>query len=202
MLIQKCTISFILALLITIGPALALAKPPPHAPAHGWRSKNDPLYTGHSGRQWPNDFGILSGRCNREAVATVIGGVAGAAIGSTIGDSDDRVIAVIVGAAAGVLIGNAIGRELDEADRACVGHALEIGKPGQTLSWNNASTGVAYEMELLDEEDAKDLSCRTFSLAADRGTRRSERQGTACLTDDGSWTIDRRDIELMVSDKR
>ena len=34
----------------------ALSQPPPHAPAHGWRKKNDPYYVGYTGRQWERDF--------------------------------------------------------------------------------------------------------------------------------------------------
>ena len=54
----------------------AYADPPPWAPAHGWRKKHDPYYTGYTGRQWDNDYGIISaGQCNRQAIATVLGGV-------------------------------------------------------------------------------------------------------------------------------
>ncbi len=36
----------------------ALADPPSHAPAHGWRKKNDPYYVGYTGRHWNDDFGV------------------------------------------------------------------------------------------------------------------------------------------------
>ena len=55
-----------LAALIVALPCLALATPPSWAPAHGWRKKNDPAYAGYSGRSWNDDFGVQSGRCNRE----------------------------------------------------------------------------------------------------------------------------------------
>ena len=50
-----------------------LADPPGHAPAHGWRKKNDPHYVGYTGRTWQDDYGIRSGRCNREAVGAAQG---------------------------------------------------------------------------------------------------------------------------------
>ena len=60
-----------------------LADPPPHAPAHGWRKKNDPYYVGYTGRQWTDDYGIRSGRCDRDRshMATAVGAVAGGVIG-------------------------------------------------------------------------------------------------------------------------
>ena len=40
-------------LVVTIGWfAEALADPPKHAPAHGWRKKHDPYYVGFSGYRW------------------------------------------------------------------------------------------------------------------------------------------------------
>jgi surface antigen len=195
-------ISLALSLLVSIWPAALLADPPSHAPAHGWRMKNDPHYRGYSGKQWPTDYGILSGRCNREAVATVLGGMAGAAIGSSVGDDDDRAVAVIIGAAAGALIGNRIGRELDEADRACVGHALEIGKTGQILAWVNKSTGVSYEMTVLTDASGQDNACRQFALSADLGKTKSSKQGRACHSGQGVWEIDGQNISTLVTEKR
>lgn len=194
-------ISLALSLLVGLCPVLVLADPPAHAPAHGWRMKHDPNYRGYSGKQWPTDYGVLSGRCNREAVATVLGGVAGAAIGSRVGDGDDRAVAMIIGAAAGALIGNRIGRELDEADRACVGHALEVAETGQTLTWVNESTGVAYEMTVLADSSVQDDACRKFALAADLGKTKSSRQGRACHTAQGLWEVDGKNIRALVTDE-
>jgi hypothetical protein len=63
--------------LVAAWVAPALADPPPHAPAHGWRKKNDPNYVGYSGVRYEHDFGIVSGRCNRQEIATVVGGAVG-----------------------------------------------------------------------------------------------------------------------------
>src|ERR687896_829519 len=90
-----------------IGLALsapALADPPPWAPAHGWRKKNDPNYVGYTGKKWDRDYGIVEGRCNTAAVGAVLGGVTGAAIGSRA-SADDRPIAIILGTTIGAVIG-------------------------------------------------------------------------------------------------
>ena len=117
----------ILAALVSCGTAtLSLADPPAHAPAHGWRKKNDPRYVGFTGTSWERDYGVTSGQCNREEIGAVVGGAAGAVIGSRSSD-EHRVVATILGAAAGAFIGSRIGRELDDADRGCVAHVLEVG---------------------------------------------------------------------------
>lgn len=88
---------FILLLLVGAWCAEAVAEPPPHAPAHGWRKKHDPHYVGYTGKQWEHDYDILSGRCNREAVATVLGSVVGAVVGSRTAEPEDRTVATIIG---------------------------------------------------------------------------------------------------------
>ena len=180
---------FILFLLVAAWSVAAFADPPPHAPAHGWRQKHDPYYIGFTGKHWEHDYGILSGHCNREAVATILGGVIGGVIGSKVGDDDNRSVAIIIGAAAGALIGNKIGRELDDADRSCFGHALEVGKPGQMVTWANEETGVQYEMVPGANSDEYGDTCREYTLRAITGDRNSFRQGTACETEPGVWNV-------------
>jgi surface antigen len=187
-------LSLLVGLLIASWSASVLAGPPAHAKAHGWRAKNDPHYVGYTGRHWDDDFGIMSGRCDREAVATVIGGVLGAVVGSEVSSEEDRVIAVIVGAAAGALIGNRIGRELDEADRGCVGHALEMGEPGRVVAWQNERTGVRYEMTPRPASGQSSPNCREFTLRALRGKDVSSRDGIACETSAGVWGIAERAV--------
>ncbi|HEX7080618.1 MAG TPA: RT0821/Lpp0805 family surface protein [Gammaproteobacteria bacterium] len=168
--------------------ASALADPPPHAPAHGWRKKHDPYYVGHSGGQWEYDYDIVSGHCNREAIATVVGGVVGGVIASRVAD-EHRAVATLIGAAAGALIGNRIGRELDEADRACIGHALEIGEAGHPVTWTNESTGVRYELLPGADRKRDGAACREFTMIAVAGREKTTRRGVACPSQPGVWRI-------------
>jgi surface antigen len=176
---------FILLPLIGLWSMQVLAAPPPHAPAHGWRRQHDPYYVGYTGKHWEHDYDILSGHCDREAVATVLGGVVGAVVGSRTAKPEDRTVATIIGAAAGALIGH----KLDEADRACVGHALEIGDPGQRVAWTNESTGVHYEMVPGDDREHDGKACREFALSAVEGEETSSRRGVACQSEPGVWQI-------------
>jgi surface antigen len=166
----------------------AFADPPAHAPAHGWRKKHDPYYTGYSGTQWETDYQISTGHCNREAIATVVGGVVGGAIAHQVSD-EHPVVATIIGAAVGALIGNKIGEKLDEADKGCVGHALELAKPGQVVTWVNASTGVRYEMSPGSDRTRNGTVCRDFKLTAASGQNKSAKSGVACQSSTGVWQL-------------
>jgi surface antigen len=164
----------------------ALADPPDHAPAHGWRKKNDPRYVGYTGRTWERDYGVLEGTCNRKEIGTVVGAVVGGAIGSQVGDGSGRAVAIIVGSVIGAVIGREIGRDLDDGDRACVGHALELAKDGQRVRWTNESTGVAYVISPLAAAKRGD-ACRPYKLTATRNGKSTTTDGKACRTSDGTW---------------
>jgi surface antigen len=176
-----------LALGIAAPPALAA--PPDHAPAHGWRKKNDPNYVGYTGRKWEKDYGVIGGRCNREAVGAVLGGVVGGAIGSRVGEGDNRAVAIVVGSVLGAVIGAKIGRDLDEADRGCVGHALELTADGKPVTWVNAKTGVSYAVTPTRGFKQNGQSCREFTTAVTAQGRKETATDRACRAADGTWRI-------------
>ena len=177
----------LLVLLITL-PCIALATPPSWAPAHGWRKKNDPGYAGYSGRSWSDDYGVRSGRCDRAEVGAVLGGVAGGVIGAEAGKGDQRAVAIVVGTVIGAAIGAEIGRRMDKADRSCVGHALELAAPGQTVGWTNAETGVSYKLTPSDSAGGGN-DCRRFRLVATGSFGLGEGRAVACPAPDGTWTL-------------
>lgn len=164
----------------------AAAEPPPHAKAHGWRKKNDPNYRGYTGKVWEKDYGVVSGRCNTDAVLAVAGGAIGGIVGARSADPDSRAVAIIVGTAIGALIGAKIGRELDRADQACIGHSLELAGDNKVVRWNNANTGVAYELVPLAGDGR---NCRNFRLNATRGTASESALRRACRDAQGQWQL-------------
>ena len=128
---------------------------------------------------------IAGGRCNREQIGRVIGGAAGAAIGSQIGDGTERSIAIVGGAVIGAIVGGRIGRSMDEADQACVGQALEQGKVGREVAWD-APTEPACRFSVTptrDYRNAKGERCREYVAATDEG----KAPGAACRQPDGAW---------------
>jgi surface antigen len=169
-------------------PCMLLAAPPPWAPAHGWRAKNDPSYAGYSGRTWSRDYGIQSGHCNREEVGALFGAVAGGAIGAEAGKDGAQAVAIVVGTVIGAAVGAEIGRSMDRADRACTGHALELAEPGRSVTWRNPSSGITYQLTPADRAPSSE-GCRKFRLIATGPFGLSEGRATACPGDDGVWAL-------------
>ena len=58
--IASKTVQFVALLLGGACAASALADPPDHAPAHGWRKKHDGHYVGRTGVEWEHDYEITS----------------------------------------------------------------------------------------------------------------------------------------------
>ena len=157
---MKLPLVLTLAALVGAGPVLA--DPPRHAPAHGYYKDKKKHYKGKSGVMYVEDFGISSGRCNRDEIGAVIGGVTGAVIGGQVAGHDDRVVGMVVGGVLGAVIGHAIGDRMDERDRACMGHALELGRTGVPVVW----TSGGHRYHFTPRGDARD-GCRYATLMVD-----------------------------------
>ncbi|OFZ95902.1 MAG: hypothetical protein A2Z64_04785 [Betaproteobacteria bacterium RIFCSPLOWO2_02_67_12] len=180
-----------LVLALAFLPPPALSDPPPWAPAHGWRKKNDPHYVGYTGKKWERDYGIIGGRCNTAAVGAVLGGAVGGVIGSQVGKGGDRAIATVLGAAIGTVIGMKIGRDFDEGDRACWGHALELAGEKRSVAWSNPRSGVNYRLTPTRNFQRGDQPCREFQGRAAAGNKSERFQGVACRRGDGEWVLDK-----------
>jgi surface antigen len=186
--IVRIGVVLITGLLLASPPAL-FADPPPWAPAHGWRKKHDPYYQGYTGTRWPEDYGILDGRCNREAIGAAIGGAVGGIIGSKVGEGGARTVATIIGTVLGAVMGAKLGEILDEADRACIGHALELVRDETRVSWVNPEAGVSYLLKPLGGYRSHGMPCREFSMRVTRAGRSETRQGRACRKAEGTWEM-------------
>jgi surface antigen len=179
---------FIAALMLATTAIDSYAKPPNWAPAHGLRKKQARTYTGYRGHRWPDDYGILRGRCNRSAVGAVVGAGVGGAIGAAVAREDDRLIAVILGSAVGAVVGHEIAGRMDDLDRGCFGHSLELAKAGQTIRWTNSENGVNFAVTPLRDFERDGLKCREFETVTMRGIVQREMRGKACRSGDGNWT--------------
>ena len=180
-------IKITLITLITLTSTQIYADPPPWAPAHGWRKQHDPYYTGYTGRQWADDYGVSTGHCNREAVGAVIGGVVGGAVGSAIGEGDGRAVAIIIGTVIGSFIGHKIGQDLDNTDRGCLGHALELGSQQRPVTWFNPNNGLNYTVTPLDGFSSGGKKCRNYTLNVRGDDINDSKHERACLISDGTW---------------
>jgi surface antigen len=170
-------------------PVPSPAEPPPWAPAHGWRKKNDPNYVGYTGKKWEKDYGVIEGRCNTAAVGAVLGGTVGGVIGSRAG-KDDRPVAIVVGTVLGAVIGAKIGHSIDQSDRACMGHSLELAGERKTVVWTNGVTGVTYRLTPTRNFQDGNQACREFTteLAGGKGKKKKDKvTGVACRRGNGEW---------------
>ena len=188
---MKTTTPAVIAILLSLClvPVPSPAEPPPHAKAHGWRKKNDPNYVGYTGKKWADDYGVVDGRCNTAAVGAVVGGVIGGVVGSRVSDRDDRPIAIVLGTALGAVVGHAIGKELDNADRACMGHALELAGERKTVVWTNNASGVTYRLTPTGSFKEGNAPCRRFTTVLSAGKKRNSVKGAACRQAHGEWVF-------------
>lgn len=196
-------------LLVFVAPMVS-ADPPDWAPAHGWRKKHDrddddddhrerhkrkhrrereEPRVGYEGKRWPSDYGILHSQCNRQMVGAVLGGVVGGVIGGKVAREEDRAIATVVGSVIGAVIGAQIGRSMDDADRACVGHALELADGGRAVHWTNEHVGAQYLLSPGREFSQAGKPCREFSLAVTLANRHDVSHQKACRNPDGVWAM-------------
>ena len=190
---MKVPVTLALAAMLGTGPALA--DPPNHAPAHGYYKnshdddhdrryyKETRHYKGKSGVAYVHDYGIASGRCNRDEIGAVIGGVTGAVIGGQVAGRGDRVVGMVVGGVLGAVLGHAIGDSMDDRDRACMGHALELGRPGIPVEWSH--DGHRYHFTPRGDTSG---GCRNATMMIDG---RNPHDVLACPSGRGEWTFRR-----------
>lgn len=182
---------------------VALADPPPWAPAHGWRAKNDPNYVGYTGKKWDNDYGVLDGTCDAAKVGAVLGGAIGGVVGSQVAkDSPNRPVAILVGTVLGSVIGSKIGKDMDSGDQGCMGHALELAGEAKRVKWTNPQTHVSYVLTPTKNFGDQLNPCRRFTaVAVDGGdgkkgkakgkghAKKAQFKGAACRQGTGEWVI-------------
>jgi surface antigen len=180
------------AVLVLLMAAPAFAKPPPWAPAHGYRNQHKdhhdypPILPWH-GRGYKNDY-VLGGRCDRAGLGAVLGGMVGGIAGSQIGKGSGQTAATIAGTVIGILVGRSIGRHMDANDQQCTGQTLEHAPDRATVRWHDPDSGTSYGVTPLKTWRHQDgRYCREYTTHATVGGRSQQLYGQACRQPDGSW---------------
>jgi surface antigen len=88
---------------------------------------------------------------NKEQAGTLIGGIAGAAIGATMGSGSGKVAATLIAGGLGAYLGNRIGHMLDEKDQQALALRTQevLGQPataGQPLTWKSDHSGATAQI--------------------------------------------------------
>jgi len=127
----------------------------------------------------------------KAGIGTVAGAVAGGVIGNQIGGGSGKVAATAIGAVVGGLIGHEIGAALDERDReralAAEYQALEYGRSGAKVGWNNPDTGHYGEVVPGPAYESAGSQCRSYTHTIYVDGSPQTASGTACRRPDGTW---------------
>ena len=130
----------------------------------------------------------------RQATGGLLGAAAGGLVGAQFGGGNGKIAAAVIGALAGAAIGNEIGRSMDAQDRAAqrqaTGAALESYANGESLPWQNQSSGNYGEVTPTRVWQKSDGTyCREFTQMVNVAGRQESAYGTACRQPDGTWKI-------------
>lgn len=181
--------------------ATTFAAPQDHAPAHGWRKKNNQEHSFQGKtKQWKNDYGVSSGVCKTENVAKVLGASAGAAIGSELSKGEDsltQIIATVGGAALGSILGEEAAKTFNLTDAACFGQTMELTPNGSAVSWTQ--NNIKYLVKPISDISYQNMSCRKVELIAQNNSpkgrngggrnKNKPQQTIACPNGSGQWTM-------------
>lgn len=142
----------------------------------------------------PPGAGQDTGGISKQDIGTVLGGIGGAVIGSTMGGGNGRIATTAAGAILGGFAGSAIGKSLDKADAAAANQAaqsaLENNSAGQSTPWKNPQTGNSGTVTPENYYQTADGTyCREFQQTIIVSGQSQNAYGKACRQPDGSWKI-------------
>jgi surface antigen len=129
----------------------------------------------------------------KENTGTLVGALAGAAIGSQFGGgTGERIAAGVAGAAIGGILGNRIGSAMDDEDKqrayAAQMDALETGRSGAPVAWENPDSGRRGSIVPGPAYDRRGTKCREYTHTIYIDGRPQVARGAACRNPDGTWT--------------
>lgn len=130
---------------------------------------------------------ILSSGCTQRESGTVVGTIAGAAIGNQFGSGAGKVAMTALGAVAGSVIGGNVGQKMDDADHLETQRALERTRTNEARTWRNPDNGNRYTVTPTRTYETRGRQCRDYRTRAYIGDREEIIYGTACRQPDGSW---------------
>lgn len=129
----------------------------------------------------------------KQTVGTVAGAALGGLVGAEFGQGTGRVAATSAGVLLGAFLGSEIGRSLDHADRLAMERttrtALETGRTGEPVRWQNPQTGNFGAVTPLATTESDGTVCRSYEQTITTAGRVQKGYGTACRQPDETWRI-------------
>lgn len=131
---------------------------------------------------------------NKQGAGTLIGGVAGALVGSRFGKGSGALFATGAGAIAGAVVGGSIGKNMDDNDKKIAEltsqRALESSPSGKSVEWRNPDNGhYGYVTPTKTFQSQQGAYCREYTQVIVVGGKEERAYGRACRQQDGSWQI-------------
>jgi surface antigen len=127
-----------------------------------------------------------AGQGPKQTGGQLLGGAAGALIGSQFGKGTGQLVGVAIGALAGSYIGGTIGYQLDEKDKALAQenmiNSLENAPDQQTQGWHNPNShhSGTFKVTHTQEMPTNHLVCRDYVQTVTIDGKQEEVQGRAC----------------------
>ena len=133
--------------------------------------------------------GCTTTQGQNEQAGMLIGGALGGLLGAQVDDdyNDWRTAAIIVGTMAGAYIGGSVGRSMDDVDRLRTNQTLETVRTGVGSSWTNPDSGNRYSVVPTRTYESNAGPCRDYVIEAVIEGRPDKVYGTACRQPDGTW---------------
>ncbi len=116
----------------------------------------------------------------------LLGGAAGALLGSQFGGGSGRLVGVAIGAMAGSYLGGTIGYQMDEKDKQLAKHTmldtLEKAPDYQEHGWKNPNNNHSgsFKVTRTQELSAQNLVCRDYVSTVMIDGKQEKVQGRAC----------------------
>ena len=87
------------------------------------------------------------------------------------------------------LLGMLLGARMDEADRTCIGVALEAAHNGARVRWVNPASKVTYAITPGRSYENGGQACREFVAEASTAVQSAATVARACRTGGGAWRL-------------
>ena len=141
---------------------------------------------------------VLSISCSEKEdnklLGQIIGSVAGAYLGSKVGDGMVGNLTTVLGGTVGFLIGGKIVDILDSEEQSDLNNAIN-----QTLTENPDNVSNKWNSQKNLDTDAEILplnsykinqnTCRDFTKTVKKGDKKVQEKSTACRDDEGNWKV-------------
>ncbi|MEC8460927.1 MAG: glycine zipper 2TM domain-containing protein [Pseudomonadota bacterium] len=132
---------------------------------------------------------LMSGCQSQQDFGRVVGGIAGAGIGSQFGKGRGNTVNTVAGALIGSYIGEQIGKDIDAKNREKIAQVLETKPSGNQVAWKDPDTHQSFVLVPKPSFKRAKRICRPFSLVVYMNNQQYVKNGIACRNRYGQWEV-------------